>query len=109
MRRLRRVAVGGRGLLLAVLGPIALGLALGGCATSSTEPSPLSLPFDRTAIEDDGLPAQVAPPAGLRQTPDDPSEPFSPNYGPQPPRSLSQAEADAVMAQAITAHEMRRP
>ena len=106
MRRLRRVAVGGRGLLLAVLGPIALGLALGGCATSSAEPSQS---FDRTALEDDGLPAQVAPPARLRRTPDDPSEPFSPNYGPQPPRSLSQAEANAVMAQAIIAHEMRRP
>lgn len=32
-------------------------------------------------LEADGLPSQVAPPANRRRDPDDPSEPFSPNYG----------------------------
>ncbi len=112
MRRLCRVVLGGRGLPLAVLGPVALAVALGGCAISLAETTPPSQTFlqaDRSAVEDDGLPALVAPSARVRQMPDDPSEPFSPSYGPQPPRPLSQAEADAVMAQAITAHEIRRP
>jgi hypothetical protein len=95
-----------------VLAPVGLGVSLSGCATSSAEPPPsyqTSLQAPRGAIEDDGLPAQTAPPARIRQLPDDPSEPFSPNYGPQPPRRLSQAEAEAVIARAITAHEMRKP
>lgn len=32
-------------------------------------------------LEDDGLPSQVPPPANRRLEPDDPREPFSPNYG----------------------------
>ena len=32
-------------------------------------------------VEDDGLPSQVAPPIGRRTEPDDPSQPYSPNYG----------------------------
>ena len=67
-------------------------------------------------MEDDGLPVQVSPRAGIRQTPDDPSEPFSRNYGPKlparlsgPPTRMSSAEEDALIARAITVHEMRRP
>lgn len=37
----------------------------------------------RVEIEEDGLPAQLAP-KHRRATPDDPSEPWSPNYGSQP-------------------------
>ena len=38
MRRLRRaIAPAGRGLLLAVLGPLGLAMALSGCAASSAE------------------------------------------------------------------------
>ena len=37
-------------------------------------------PVTRTEIEDDGLPAQVAP-RQRRAGPDDPSQPWSPNYG----------------------------
>ena len=33
------------------------------------------------ALELDGLPAQEAPSIERRRTPDDPKEPFSPNYG----------------------------
>ena len=32
-------------------------------------------------LEDDGLPSQVAPPARRNVEPDDPREPYSPNYG----------------------------
>lgn len=35
-------------------------------------------------LEDDGLPAQTPPMTNRRPMPDDPSEPFSPNYGPIP-------------------------
>jgi hypothetical protein len=113
MCRLRRgVAFAGQGLLLTWLGPVGLAIAMAGCAASSAEPMPASLPLvqaDRAEMEDDGLPVQVAPPAGIRQLPDDPREPFSRNYGPRPSARMSRAEEDAVIARAITAHEMRRP
>ncbi len=32
-------------------------------------------------VEDDGLPSQVAPRSNRKPEPDDPSEPYSPNYG----------------------------
>lgn len=32
-------------------------------------------------LEDDGLPGQVPPPLDRRREPDDPREPYSPNYG----------------------------
>lgn len=67
-------------------------------------------------MEDDGLPVQVAPASAIRQQPDDPSEPFSRNYGPKPaallsgpPTRMSSAEEEALIARAITEHEMRRP
>lgn len=63
--------------------------ALAGCANSkSTAQYAAVAPAAVAAseIEDDGLPAQSPPPAGIRELPDDPNEPFSPNYGdPHPP------------------------
>ena len=80
MRRLcRRIAPAGRGLLLAVLGPLGLAIALSGCAISSAEPAP----------------------AGLRQ--------LLAEWHPGSPTRMSEAEADMVIARAITAHEIRRP
>ncbi len=38
----------------------------------------------RTDVEGDGLEAQVPPPPSIRVAPDDPMEPFSPNYGARP-------------------------
>lgn len=35
-------------------------------------------------LEADGLPSQMPPPVNRRREPDDPSEPFSPNYGRSP-------------------------
>ncbi len=35
-------------------------------------------------VEDDGIEAQRAPPIRARRQPDDPTEPYSPNYGSAP-------------------------
>ena len=94
-------------------------MALAGCATSSageTAGSRSHAPSARVAMEDDGLPAQVAPSAAIRNEPDDPSQPFSRTYGllpaaclAGPPTRMSSAEEEALIARAITEHEMRRP
>jgi hypothetical protein len=68
-----------RGLLLAVLGPLGLAIAMSGCATSSAEPTL----------------------ADIRQ--------LLGEWHPGSPTRMSEAEADMVIARAITAHEMRRP
>ena len=120
MRRSRHGIVPARlRLLLALAGALAAAIAAAGCATSTavdTAQFHYAARAERTITEDDGLPAQVDPPSGIRQLADDPSEPFSRNYGPQPVMRLratltrlSDAEADALIARAITEHEMRRP
>lgn len=45
----------------------------------------------RVEMEDDGLPVQAAPVRRRKPEPDDPSEPFSPNYGEAP--RVKQAQA----------------
>lgn len=62
--------------------------ALGGCASTTHTTStaqysgaPVRVAQTVTDVEDDGLPAQTPPPARAQQSPDDPSEPFSRNYG----------------------------
>ncbi len=71
-------------------------------------------------IEVDGIPAQQPPVRRRGRGPDDPREPFSPNYGPPPrdggapmsppPRqaALSNRDAEAIIMQAIVAQELRR-
>lgn len=44
-------------------------------------PQPVAIVQAEVELEDDGLPSQAAPAAGIRQMPDDPSAPWSPNYG----------------------------
>ena len=71
-----------------------LAIVLAGCAPSGaqTEKSwnvgaPASVADasrPRVQMEADGLPAQTPPPRREASEPDDPSEPFSPNYGPRP-------------------------
>ena len=76
-------------------------------------------------IEDDGLPAQIAPPRRTQAEPDDPREPYSRNYGQpvqkawtstaamaparglQPIRHPGRSEDEALIAQAILVHEQR--
>ncbi len=91
-------------------------LGLAGCGSSSAaDRTPAPAQVGRADLEEDGLPAQVAPPASVRQQAADPFEPYSPRYGSLPPYRaetayrLSSAEEDAIIAQAITAHEMRKP
>ena len=118
MRRLRRRVVrSDPSLVLACLVPVCVGIALAGCAASSaSEPTSTVTHAGRVAMEDDGLPAQVPPPRSVRQQPVDPAEPYRPHYGSLPShrraaiaRRLSSTQEDAIIAQAITAHEMRRP
>jgi hypothetical protein len=49
--------------------------------TTRPEPSPAVVAAAPVEVEDDGLPAQSAPPVRIRMVPDDPSQPWSPNYG----------------------------
>lgn len=73
-------------------------------------------------MEDDGLPTQLAP-RDMRPMPDDPSQPWSPNYGtrakqitpsraPAPveagPTRIATVDADALVRRAIAEHEMQR-
>jgi len=86
-------------------------------------------------LEADGLAVQTPPRKHRRVEPDDPSEPFSPNYGPKPNRSeptaaprrrsqqadaqklrfrarmtaMSPAEQQSIIARAMVAHERRYP
>ena len=64
---------------MAVLGPLGLAVALSGCSASSAEPTP----------------------AGIHR--------LLGEWHPGSPTRMSEAEADMVIARAITAHEMRRP
>jgi hypothetical protein len=97
-------------------------------------PAPAPVKAARIELEDDGRPAQV-PGRRIRPEEDDPSQPWSSNYGkgviPQPikpaPRTvdaalqppimparetrrvqLSEADVDALISRAVAAHEMRR-
>ena len=84
-------------------------------------------------IEEDGLPSQAAPRYRRRVEPDNPNEPYSPNYGPPPVGSapttapppatpparspapaapvrkaaMTDEEANAIIARAIAEHEVR--
>lgn len=72
-----------------------LAMAAGGCSSTQTAGRSgaswssedeayrvaYQAPPPRIEFEDDGMEAQVPPPKRIRDEPDDPSEPFSPNYG----------------------------
>ena len=66
---------------------LTLALALGACATEPAYRQQVAGPAQQIArapsveVEDDGLPAQTPPPSRDAREADDPSEPFSPNYG----------------------------
>ncbi len=79
--------------------------SLGGCGTAaplpnsglvsafvSSQPPHLRPPVE---IEDDGLEAQRPPPARMFQREDDPTQPFSPNYGEVPLPEHQDAAEDA--------------
>jgi hypothetical protein len=95
-------------------GPLAAALLTAGCAGSlSSEAARMET---RSVLEAAGLPGQVHPAADIRQLADDPSEPFSARYGSAPAPLLARGatpaasfDAEAIIAAAITAHEMRKP
>lgn len=70
-------------------------LGVGGCANFKTATyagapqvsSPYVAQGPSVPLESDGLPVQAAPSTRIRQLPDDPSQPFSPNYGGPNPAS----------------------
>jgi hypothetical protein len=113
-----------------------------GCATRNSSdqrsgvagPPSQAIAHVRPEIEDDGLPAQLAP-RRRQPEPDDPGEPWSPNYGTrrpgqatephartlpsrasverrdgmrQPVLQMSDLDADDLIRRAIAEHEMRR-
>jgi hypothetical protein len=62
----------------------AVGLLAGACANANTTSAANAVYVAQAPavqVESDGLPVQAAPSALIRQMPDDPSQPFSPNYG----------------------------
>ncbi len=88
-----------------------VGLALAGCATDEqhrqeayarhAQAVAQAMPLrghGEPELEDDGLPSQTPPPANRRQEPDDPREPFSPNYGQPLPPPLRTTATDAPIA-----------
>ena len=93
MSLLRRRDVRERALVVVVrCGVLGAALALAGCASDAEQrreayaqahamraTPPARQPAQE--LEDDGLPPQVPPPANRKREPDDPREPFSPNYG----------------------------
>src|SRR5690606_11993813 len=62
-------------------------LLLAGCASQSDYYG-----GPQVAMEDDGRPAQIPPFLRAKPVVDDPTEPFSPNYGPPPPNMQDTAE-----------------
>ena len=91
----------------ACTGPILLALLLTGCAESQNYrqdaayvraplPEVAEATVPRVELEDDGLPAQTPPLRRARPEPDDPTEPFSRNYGTVRPLRRAAAPAEAA-------------
>ncbi|MFY0615739.1 MAG: hypothetical protein JXQ99_29690 [Hyphomicrobiaceae bacterium] len=143
------------GCFLQIVNVIAVGLLVSACASSQagyTDYAHVGAPQGRQVavaqpppieLEDDGLAVQAPPRVRKNPEQDDPSEPFSPNYGPAPdgvtdhtidqghqaparvtPQHHAQkrpvhirsrttpmtpTEAQAIIVQAMIAHERRHP
>jgi len=85
---------------------LAAAVSLGGCAADRSaeysaavsEPKPVARLA--TDIEDDGIAAQTPPSRSIRQQPDDPSEPYSRNYGGVNPSSARASDRPDPMTTA---------
>ena len=88
---------------------LALTTMLGGCAT--TPLSPAAGVGGPNASEATGSTQQVQTVGSLRLFSDDPAQPLGPHHAAWPgtPAQPSAADADAIIAAAITAHEIRKP
>jgi hypothetical protein len=86
----RRAKAVRTGFAFFVAGTAVLG---GGCANTGTRyaasPTPAAYVAQGPSVptESDGLPAQAPPPSTIRRLPDDPTQPYSPNYGGANPAS----------------------
>lgn len=125
-RRFDRVARDYRAVCMVMVG---VALLSGGCASQQAngrraDASGPSYATQRVRLEDDGLPTQIAP-RDMRPMPDDPSQPWSPNYGTRPrvkeitpsrapapveagPTRVATVDTDALVRRAIAEHEMQR-
>lgn len=81
---------------------VALSLSVAGCASKATPPPqarvyqpPVNVAANqyRLRIEDDGIEEQLPPRRSKKPVVDDPTEPFSPNYGRAPVMKRSDAGA----------------
>lgn len=147
-RRMSRRTAGAAARIRVSLAVVAIAALSGGCAATKSGPSyvagpvtafpgdlppvPPQQPQTRVEIEADGLPAQLAP-RNPRPQKDDPSQPWSPNYGwaraataEAPPvaakaanaqvasvsvvatRAAPSVDADDIIRRAIAEHEMRQ-
>jgi hypothetical protein len=52
-------------------------------------------------VEDDGLPSQTPPTPRIRQMPDDPTQPYSRNYGGPNPSAIGPAPAEGAHRDAV--------
>src|SRR5262245_35191501 len=100
--------------LARVSAPLAALLVAAGSASSTGSEATRVEP--RSVLAAGGLPAHVTAAAAFRHVPDDPSQPLSASYGsataPRFTRGGEEAtslDAEAIIAAAITAHEMRKP
>lgn len=91
----------------------------GGPAPSRIDPEAVVAKAKASApvTEDDGLPAQVPPRLAARRLPDDPSQPWSPNYGgperkpaaaPSKSPAVAPSEQDRSAIEALQAMAARR-
>lgn len=85
---IRQVAAPSRGVRVVPVLALLAAMAAGGCAEGRTEyadaadvQAPSVARAEQAEAEADGLPAQVTPMRRAKPLSDDPSEPYSPNYG----------------------------
>lgn len=80
--------------------PLALliAVAVTGCATGSDYQEASWYGDPQAVVEDDGLPPQAPPLRRTNSGPDDPTEPFSPNYGPPLPGDNSVSTSPTISA-----------
>lgn len=110
-----RVAAGKPIAFFARLAACSAMLGAAGCASQQNQYSADAAPVapakvaqaDRSAFaEDDGRPAQALPSPRIRELPDEPAEPFSPNYGGKNP---SASKSAAMTAPVVPAASTRPP
>jgi len=118
MRRLRRRFMRSRvSALLWRVAPVCLAAGLAGCASTSPIEQFVVADSEACATRVAAVDNRVLPLLrGAQRQNDDAADPYSPLRGSRAPYRVAwsswpwtPAEEDAIIAQAITAHEMRRP